>query len=331
MTIAEIAQGYEGKPLQAALLVRAAASAGADAVKLQLVYADELCTPDYKHYALFKSLEMPDIEWVDLNRLCRELGVGLYLDVFGERSLALAARLGVSGVKVHSTDMGNIGLLRKVGACGVSSVILSAGGCLAQEIDAALDEMGAKPVVLMHGFQGYPTAIPDNQLARLVVLRERYGNRPTVRFGFADHVPSDDPMRFALSCAAAGMGVAVIEKHITLGVAMKLEDHESALNPDEFAAFVAQLRGCAQAIGESSAADEDFGMSESELRYRHAMHKHIVAAGALAGGTILAPELLAMKRTTAREAVFDPARLVGKRLLRAVRMDEAITQDMVSD
>ncbi|NCV89142.1 MAG: hypothetical protein EBW19_02930, partial [Betaproteobacteria bacterium] len=39
--IAEAAQGFEGDPLLARLLVRAAARAGADAVKFQLVYADE--------------------------------------------------------------------------------------------------------------------------------------------------------------------------------------------------------------------------------------------------------------------------------------------------
>jgi N,N'-diacetyllegionaminate synthase len=61
--IAELAQGFEGRPEQARLLMKAAASAGADAAKYQLVYADELATPDYKYYDLFRSLEMPDDVW----------------------------------------------------------------------------------------------------------------------------------------------------------------------------------------------------------------------------------------------------------------------------
>ena len=44
--IAEIAQGFEGKPEQSRLLIKAASAAGANAVKFQLVYADELATPD---------------------------------------------------------------------------------------------------------------------------------------------------------------------------------------------------------------------------------------------------------------------------------------------
>ena len=55
--VAELAQGFEGCPEQATkLLVKAAAKAGADAAKFQLVYADELATPDYEYYeSVFKS------------------------------------------------------------------------------------------------------------------------------------------------------------------------------------------------------------------------------------------------------------------------------------
>ena len=49
--IAELAQGFEGRPDQARLLLQAAASAGADAAKFQLIYADELAAPDYRHWS----------------------------------------------------------------------------------------------------------------------------------------------------------------------------------------------------------------------------------------------------------------------------------------
>ena len=52
--IAEIAQGFEGNQEQARQLLLAAASADANAAKYQLVYADELATPDYKYYDLLK-------------------------------------------------------------------------------------------------------------------------------------------------------------------------------------------------------------------------------------------------------------------------------------
>ena len=66
LIIAEIAQGFEGNFEQSKLLIKAAAKAGADAVKFQLVYANELATADYKYYSLFKELEMSISQWQSL-------------------------------------------------------------------------------------------------------------------------------------------------------------------------------------------------------------------------------------------------------------------------
>ena len=49
--VAEVAQGFEGNFHQSRLLIKAAAKSGANAVKFQLVYADELATSDYKYYS----------------------------------------------------------------------------------------------------------------------------------------------------------------------------------------------------------------------------------------------------------------------------------------
>ena len=46
--IAEIAQGYEGDTKLTELLTTGALKSGADAVKFQLVFADELATPYYQ-------------------------------------------------------------------------------------------------------------------------------------------------------------------------------------------------------------------------------------------------------------------------------------------
>ena len=73
--IAEVAQGYEGNPALARLLARGAVRAGADAVKFQLVYADELATPDYLYYDLFRGLEMKSEAWKEVADEIKEGGV----------------------------------------------------------------------------------------------------------------------------------------------------------------------------------------------------------------------------------------------------------------
>ena len=91
--IAEIAQGYEGNKKLADLLTEGALASNADAVKFQLVYADELATPDYQYYQLFKDLEMVQSIWENLCAQIHDKGKKVYFDVFGSLSLDIAKKL----------------------------------------------------------------------------------------------------------------------------------------------------------------------------------------------------------------------------------------------
>src|SRR3990167_2341508 len=247
--IAELAQGFEGRPDQARLLIKAAASAGADAAKFQLVYADELATPDYKYYKLFRSLEMSDAVWSSLATYAAELNIKLYVDVFGKRSLHLAEQIGVAAVKIHGTDITNIGLLSEVSGSSIQRVLLGAGGAYLSEIQQAIEVLSNKAVVVLLGFQGYPTPDEDNQIERIRFLAQQFRQYPNVIIGFADHALSGSPMRYALAAVALGVGAKVFEKHLTLGRVMKLEDYEAALNPDEFLEFSQIMWSCMQSLG----------------------------------------------------------------------------------
>ena len=319
--VAELAQGFEGKPMLASLLLKAAAEAGADAAKFQLVRADELGTPDYKYYGLFKSLEMSDDAWAGLAKYANDSGIALQFDVFGEKSLGLAARLGVDTVKLHSTDLSNLGLLASVADSSVRRVMLGAGGAYFREIETALELVGNKQVVVLLGFQGYPTPNDSNQIARVSTFVERFAELGKVSIGFADHAAPEDPARFSLAAVALGAGAHVFEKHLTLGRNMKLEDHESALNPDEFGEFCRTIRNCEAALG--SVVDvEDFGMSDAEQDYRKMVRRHVVAARELPEGKLLEPADLCLKRSNVTDFVTDLDQVYGTVLRRALRANE---------
>ncbi|MDP3086750.1 MAG: N-acetylneuraminate synthase family protein [Methylotenera sp.] len=325
--IAELAQGFEGSPVQARLLMKAAAAAGADAAKYQLVYADELATPDYKYYELFRSLEMANDVWQDLAIYAQELGIGLQTDIFGIRSLQLADKIGVSAVKLHGTDIANIGLLNAVAKSTVKKVLLGAGGAYSAELLQAIDILSDKQVVVLLGFQGYPTPNETNQIDRIRLLAERLGKtHPNVSIGFADHAPPESPLRYALAAVAVGAGAKVLEKHLTLGQVMKMEDHESALNPDEFLVFTQTIRDCAQALGAGSNA-EDFNMSEAEQGYRKMIRRHVVANQDISNGSRISPSDLVLKRTSSESFVSDLSSVYQKMLTRDVLKNTPILPD----
>ncbi len=289
--VAEAAQGFEGKPVQAELLVRAAAAAGADLVKLQLVYADELAVPGYTYFDLFRSLEMPEQAWHDLARQADRLGVALAFDVYGPRSLALAGSLGAQALKVHSTDFFNVNLVDAVIATGLD-VWFSIGGIALDEVREFLSIHTPRRVdqlTLLYGFQAEPTAIGDNHLRRLATLRQLF---PDLGLGFMDHADATSDEAGWLGVLALPYGVRLIEKHLTIGRALELEDAVSALDATDFARYVQRIRAAEQALGEP-----DMGGSDAERRYRGRALKAVVAARTLVAGTRLVAGDLSLKRT----------------------------------
>jgi sialic acid synthase SpsE len=310
--IAEIAQGFEGNPTYSNLFVKAAASAGADAVKFQLVYADELATPDYKYYDLFKSLEMPDEVWKNISNLASKNKIELHLDIFGEKSLHLADEIGASAIKIHGTDIANKRLLKLVAKSKVEQVILGAGGALQSEISIALNLLKNKHIILLFGFQSYPTANSDNQINRIKWASEVFSKEHnSIEFGFADHANPETNIHLGLGAMALGFGAVILEKHLTLAKSMKMEDHESALNPDEFLKYVNFIHECYSAICEIKIVD-DFGMSESELGYRKMIRRHVVTINSVSHGDVFISDNLALKRTSSTQALSNISDIEGK-------------------
>ena len=321
--IAEIAQGFEGNFTQSKLLINAAASAGADLVKFQLVFADELATSDYKYYDLFKNLEMSNESWSKLKTYSDEMNLELCFDIFGIKSLELANLINVKVIKIHSTDLTNLNLLNAISKTKISQVILGVGGGFLSEIKKAVSILENKKLILMLGFQGYPTKTNDNQVERLLYIRKQILNlHSNFSLGFADH-PGKEKMNNSISILSIGLGAKVIERHLTLGKVMKLEDFESALNPDEFMNFVQIIRASYRALIGLKNTD-NFGMSKSEKEYRKNIKRHVVSLRKLEKGTKIKPEDVTLKRTASDDVIYDLNEVYGKSLNVDLEKNKAI-------
>lgn len=294
VVVAEAAQGFEGRSVQAQLLVRAAAAGRADVVKFQLVYADELALPSYKYYDLFRTLEMSDDEWRGVAAEANRRQVGLAFDVYGARSLALAVELGAVSLKIHSTDFFNDSLVSAAIASGLD-VWFSIGGITVEEVREFLQRhQPVRPdqLTLLYGFQAEPTPTGDNHLSRLLTLHTAF---PSLALGFMDHAEAGTDEATWLGLLALPLGVRVIEKHVTAGRGLELEDYVSALDAVEFGAYVARVRAAEQALGEPAVDN-----TEGERAYRGRALKCVVAARDLAAGRVLELSDLDLKRSAAR-------------------------------
>ncbi len=307
--VAEIANAHQGNPETAEKMAAAFSKAGADAVKFQIYFADELLAPDHARFEHFKKQSFAPEVWADLLPRAKSCNVQVYCDVFGIEALSVAARYGVDGFKLHASDLSNDPLLDAV-AETPGRVFLSAGGATIREIVHSVERMlaaGKRPV-LLHGFQAYPTRIEDCCLARLTWLHEIFGD--SCDLGYADHIAGDDPFARSLPLFAMGLGASVIEKHVTFDRDAKGVDYFSSLEPEEFRSFMKDVRHCETAFG-----GHPNTMPKPELAYRHAVKKHWVAARDLKAGAVIAADDLVMKRV--EDAPGNPLpreQLAGRRL-----------------
>jgi len=330
--IAECAQGYASSSLEesialALLLTRCAKASGAEAVKFQLVIASELATQDYKHYDLFKSLELGFSGWQQVAALAKTLELDLIFDIFGPSSLLMAENLGASAVKIHPTDFTNLELIRKVASSSVKNVIAGCGGATRSEIEMTIKELvNSESLTLLHGFQGYPTPRADNCLSRLGFLKGLIDQSTIpLKLGFADHADPSSPDSTHLAGVSLGYGVSVLEKHLTIAKCLQLEDHESALSPDEFHAFVEIINNCYDAKSQSFILETSFDLPDSEKAYRKAVARHVVAKFDLDSNHTIGSSDICLKRTGSSDFISDPLLVIGKKTTMPIKADSPFT------
>jgi spore coat polysaccharide biosynthesis protein SpsF len=322
--IAEVAQGFEGNLRQAELLALGAIRAGADAIKYQLVYADELATPDYQYYNFFKSLEMDDHAWESIASLIKKHQKKLFFDIYGDKSYQLAKKLGASGVKISTTDFYNEDLIKKA-LNAFETVFISIGGIPIEEIDNLVRKIALYDnFILMYGFQAEPTNVEDNHLLRLAKLKDRYQH---IYFGFMDHSIGYLEESFYLPIMVLNMGVTYIEKHITLDPLLKIEDHISALEPQKFKKFVCTIRKMQKALG-----NPELILTEKEKEYQNKAGKVVVAKRNLSPGDIIQEQDVELKRVSngnSEKQITRLSHVLGKTINLPLEMNAVITKDML--
>ena len=244
--IAEIGTSHEGSFEKACQLVDAAAWAGADTIKFQWVYADEILHPktgfvklptgEIPLYDRFKQLECPPSFYKDMVDYVHSKGCKFCCSPFGLRSLRELLEIKPDYVKIASPELNHFPMLKAlasyrehVGAENVP-VILSSGVSKLEDIKNAVDIVGTKNVSLLHCITSYPAPEDEYNLKVISTLSNQFG----IECGVSDH--SLDPV--LVPCLSVAVGGTVIEKHITLSRETMGLDDPVALEPEQFALMV---------------------------------------------------------------------------------------------
>src|SRR5437762_67262 len=180
--LAEVASAHGGSIETALKMLEAAFKMGADGIKFQLFRSEQLVVRRHPGRKDFDAIELGTKEWRKLLKAARASGLTLLVEAFDRASLEVAAEEGADAFKVHSTDMENPEFIRAVAETG-KPVLFATGGVPEEAVREALDIVGSAPVILLHGFQTFPTPVEEIRFRDLATWKERY----RVPVGFLDH------------------------------------------------------------------------------------------------------------------------------------------------
>ncbi len=250
--IAEVGVNHDGSVGTALDLVRRAADAGADAVKVQLFDADRLLHPSagFAAYqtgqadcprAMLRKYQFDDRAAETVIDAARDAGLVPLATPFSPADVAVIERLGLPAVKIASPDLVNPVLLERAAELNVP-LLVSTGAATGEEVwEAAglLHQLRAE-FALLHCVSSYPAAAADAHLNWIKRLSEEHG----VPVGYSDH--ATDPLAGALAVAA---GARIVEKHLTHDRAAAGPDHAASADPGQFAEYVRLIRAAEKLLG----------------------------------------------------------------------------------
>ena len=258
--VAEVSANHLQDYGRAEAIIKAAAQAGADAVKLQTYTPDTItldCDNDYFQITqgtiwdgttLHKLYEEAYTPWEWQPRLmeyANGLGLECFSSPFDATAVDFMKEMDMPAYKVASFEINDIPLIRKIAGLG-KPVILATGIAYLEDMERALQvckEEGNEQVVLLKCTSAYPSPYEEMNLSVIPNMKETFG----CVCGLSDHTLGTE-----VAVASVAIGAKIVEKHMTLCRADGGVDAAFSMEPKEFAGMVHQIRNIEAAIGQAT-------------------------------------------------------------------------------
>lgn len=268
--IAEMSGNHNHSLERAMTIVKAAADAGADALKLQTYTPDSL-TIDHRGglfditdpkslwygrnlYELYQEARTP-YEWhKPIFEYAKELGIICFSTPFDEAAVDMLDELGAPVHKIASFENNHFPLLKKIAQTG-KPVIMSTGVSRLADLADSVEHLkfnGCKELALLKCTSTYPASPENTNLRTIPHMRELF----QCEAGLSDHT-----MGVGAAVAAVALGATIIEKHFCLSRAEGGVDSAFSMEPHEMKMLVAETKTAWQALGEVQ-----YGIQEAELK-----------------------------------------------------------------
>ena len=255
--VAEVSANHLQDYDRAEAIIRAAADAGADAVKLQTYTPDTITLDSDNEYfqinqgtiwdgtTLHKLYETAYTPWEwqpKLKNFAQSLGMECFSSPFDATAVDFMQEMDMPAYKVASFEINDIPLIRKIAGLG-KPVIFATGIAYLEDIERALRvcrEEGNEQVILLKCTSTYPSPYEDKNLKVIPNMAQVFD----CVTGLSDH-----SMGSAVAVAGVALGAKMVEKHLTLARADGGPDAAFSMEPAEFKRMVEEIRIVEKALG----------------------------------------------------------------------------------
>jgi sialic acid synthase len=329
--IAELGHNHQGDLNTCLKMIKAAAEAGASAVKLQKRSNVDLFTPDAYNAPYISEnafgatygshrdyLEFSEDEYRACMLEAKKNNIIFFATAFDVPSANFLESLDVPAYKIASGDLKSLPLIEHI-AQFKKPVIVSTGGGSLEDIDlavAVLEKSGCEYAILQCT-AAYPPLYEELNLKVIETYQIRY---PNAVVGYSGHDSG-----ISMSLVAFILGARVIEKHFTLNRAMKGTDHAFSLEPTGMRKLVRDLKRAEIALGDGVKRQY-----ESEIAPLKKMGKSLYFARDLKKGEVLAPSDIDLRSPAAGLEPSLVAQLIGRVLSQDVTKYEAVSLDHIN-
>jgi len=266
--IAEMSGNHNGSLQKALKIVKEAARAGADAIKLQ-TYTPDTITLKSKNkdfiirdkkslwkkknlYSLYKKAHTPWSWHKKIFETAKKSNIVCFSSPFDETAVEFLEKLNVPFYKIASFEITHLPLIKKV-AETKKPMILSTGLANKQEIAEAIKtakKYGCPKIFLLKCTSSYPAKISDVNILTMNDLKRTF----KCGVGFSDHT-----LGIGAAIAAVANGARIVEKHFTINKKDRGVDSVFSMNIQELKLLVKEAKNAFLSLGKVS-----YTLSKSE-------------------------------------------------------------------
>ncbi len=283
---------------------------------------EEYMSKDHPAYNQLKSWLFSEKQWLDLINIVKKNKRELLLLVNDTKSIEFAKKIKPQYIELHAVCLNVARLMNPIKKLisNRTKLILGEGGSELYEIQNAVNFFGHKNLILMFGFQNYPTNYKDVNLLKIKKIQSIFSN---LSFGYADHCAWNESNNELITMIVASHNIDYIEKHVTTAYGLSRCDSSSAISISMFNSLSKKIQVLNKLKGNGK-----LSLNTNEKKYSEIgpMKMAGVAAIDLRPGSILKKRNINQIRTNQKSDInqIELLKFINKRIKQKIKKGNVI-------